>query len=306
MLEKTQRDRFFDHGYLLVEQILQDDDTQPVVDEYNDCVDRLATALLADGRIDDTCADESFETRLASLCRQDEATYREADQLVDIASVLGEQTFHLLRNKRLLDVIESIIGPEITCSPIQHVRCKLPANLWDGTSSYVAPWHQDAQVHTEEADPQFILTVWIPLVDTDERNGCLKVIPQVHRESKLLWSEGFGISEGNMPDREILSVPMRRGDLLLLHKLTPHASEPNQTDAIRWSMDLRYQRTGTPSGRSCYPDFVARSRSNPESELTDWATWRKLWEKALVAYPTKVPRQSRPTSPTHQEIEPED
>ena len=60
MLEKTQRDRFFDHGYLLVEQILQDDDTQPVVDEYNDCVDRLATALLADGRIDDTCADESF------------------------------------------------------------------------------------------------------------------------------------------------------------------------------------------------------------------------------------------------------
>ena len=301
MLTASQTDQFSRDGYLLIEQVLHDDDTQPVIDEYNDYVDHMARSLVDAGRIDDPCSDEGFETRLAGLCKQDEATYREADQLVDIASVLGEQTFHLLRNERLLDAIEAIVGPEITCSPIQHVRCKLPASLWDGGSSYVAPWHQDAQVHTEEADPQFILTVWIPLVDTDERNGCLRVIPQVHRESQVLWSKGFGISEGNMPDREVLSVPMRRGDLLLLHKLTPHASELNQTDAIRWSMDLRYQEAGTPTGRSCYPDFVARSRLHPESELRDWATWKKAWQDALATYPTKVPRRSRPEMPVKQE-----
>jgi phytanoyl-CoA hydroxylase len=304
MLTQTQIDHFHALGYLRIENALTDADIQPVIDEYDAFVDQLATGLANKGSIKDPHKNEGFETRLASLCRQDEATYREADQLVDIASVLGEQTFHFLRNDSLLDLIEPIIGPEITCSPIQHVRCKLPANLWDGGSSYVAPWHQDAQVHTEKADPQFILTVWIPLVDTDEQNGCLQVIPNVHRESKVLWSEGFGISEGNMPDAEILSLPMQRGDVLLLHKLTPHASEPNLTNAIRWSMDLRYQKTGTPSGRSCYPDFVARSRSNPDSELRDWSVWRAAWEDALAAYPTKVPRQSRPESPIHQVIEP--
>lgn len=304
MLNTAQLTHFHTHGYLVVPNALRDDDLQPVTDEYDSFVDHLATDLLSSGRITDACADEPFETRLASLCRQDETTYREADNLVDIASVLGEQTFHLLRNERLLDAIESIIGPEITCSPIQHVRCKLPADLWDGTSSYVAPWHQDAQVHTEEADPEFILTVWIPLVDTDEANGCLQVIPDVHRESQVFWSQGFGISEDNMPDREIISVPMKRGDVLLLHKLTPHASEPNRTDGIRWSLDLRYQKTGTPSGRSCYPDFVARSRSYPSSELTDWRIWRQSWQDALKAYPTKVPRASRPQSPVHQKVEP--
>ncbi len=199
--------------------------------------------------------------------------------------------------------MEAIVGPEITCSPVQHVRCKLPMNLWDGASSYVAPWHQDAQVHTEEADAHFILTVWIPLVDTDEKNGCLRIVPGVHQESRVLWSEGFGISESNMPDRKPVSLPMRRGDVLFLHKLTPHGSELNRTDEIRWSLDLRYQKTGTPSGRSCYPDFVARSRSNPKSELTEWSKWKARWSEALRQHPTKIPRASKPDAPVTQEIQ---
>lgn len=295
-------DRFNHDGYLLIKRVLTDADLQPVIDEYDAVVDRLANDLLAEGRIADPCAGEPFETRLASLCRQDEQTYRDADDLMDIASVLGPATFDLLRNARLLDAIEPFVGAEIACSPIQHVRCKLPADIGDGASSYVAPWHQDAQVHTEEADTVFILTVWIPLVDTDERNGCLKVIPGVHRESRVLWSEGFGVSEANLPAEPPVALPMRKGDVLLLHKLTPHCSEPNRTGEIRWSLDLRYQKAGTPSGRSCYPDFVARSRANPDSELTDWTAWKHAWEEALRAYPTKVPRKSRPEQPVVQQI----
>jgi phytanoyl-CoA hydroxylase len=303
MLNDAQIEQFQNEGYLVVRDALCDADIQPVVKEYDGVVDRLAADLMREGRISDSCTGEGFSTRLASLCRQDQATYRDADQLVDIASVLGPETFGLLRNARLLDLIEGIIGPEITCSPIQHVRCKLPADLWDGASSYTAPWHQDAQVHTEEADPQFILTVWIPLVDTDEANGCLKVIPRVHSDSRVLWSAGFGISQDNLPSEAAVSVPMRHGDVMLLHKLTPHCSEPNQTTRIRWSMDLRYQKSGTPSGRSCYPDFVARSRTHPESELRDGSGWRSKWKAALETYPTKQPRQSRPEEPVSQKLQ---
>jgi phytanoyl-CoA hydroxylase len=303
MLNSTQIEHFQREGYLVVPGTLLETDLQPVVEEYDGVVDRLAADLMREGRISDACTEEGFSTRLASLCRQDQVLYRDADQLVDIASVLGPETFGFLLNARVLDLVEGIVGSEITCSPIQHVRCKLPADLWDGGSSYTAPWHQDAQVHTEEADPQFILTVWIPLVDTDEANGCLKVIPRVHRESRVLWSEGFGISQDNLPGDEAVSVPMHRGDVMLLHKLTPHCSEPNQTSRIRWSMDLRYQKSGTPSGRSCYPNFVARSRTHPESELRDWSEWRSKWMAALETYPTKQPRQSRPDAPVTQTIE---
>ena len=50
---------------------------------------------------------------------------------------------------------------------------------------------------------------------------------------------------------------------------------------MRWSADLRYQKTGTPTGRPFHPEFVVRSRSNPASVLTDHAAWCRMWEEGL-------------------------
>jgi hypothetical protein len=46
------------------------------------------------------------------------------------------------------------------------------------------------------------------------------------------------------------------------------------------SLDLRYQQVGTPTGRHQFPEFTARSRSNPDSELHDWKAWAQLWYDA--------------------------
>jgi hypothetical protein len=66
-----------------------------------------------------------------------------------------------------------------------------------------------------------------------------------------------------------------------MHKEIPHRSTPNRTDTVRWSIDLRYQKTGTPTGRPFHPEFVVRSRANPASVLTDHAAWRRMWEEGL-------------------------
>ena len=42
-------------------------------------------------------------------------------------------------------------------------------------------------------------------------------------------------------------------------------------------MDLRYNPTGQPTGRPEFPGFVARSRANPETELTDPVEWERSW-----------------------------
>ena len=80
---------------------------------------------------------------------------------------------------------------------------------------------------------------------------------------------------------EGLTLPMEKGDVLLMHKAVPHRSTLNHTDTVRWSMDLRFQRTGTPSGRPHQPDFAVRSPSNPDSVLTDYDQWCQLWIEAL-------------------------
>ena len=301
-LSSQQYSSFFEDGYVVIPSVLGDADISPLIQSYNEEIDTLAQELFAQNRIPELFEDQPFETRLVNICKFDEETYRTANEAFDLMYIRTQAIFEFLRNQNLLDIIEGILGPEITCSPIQHVRCKLPASLWDGTDSYKAPWHQDAQVHTEDADPHFILTVWIPLCDTDEQNGCLQVIPKGHQSSTVYWSQGFGISSDNLPQKNIISLPMKKGDVLLVHKLTPHASEPNQTNAIRWSLDLRYQKSGTPTGRSCYPDFIARSHQNPESELRDYTTWDQLWQEALEEYPIKTPREHKPDRPVHQNI----
>ncbi|MCZ6635898.1 MAG: phytanoyl-CoA dioxygenase, partial [bacterium] len=53
----------------------------------------------------------------------------------------------------------------------------------------------------------------------------------------------------------------------------PHGSLVNETDTVRWSMDLRYQAMGQPTGRWYVPGFVARCRSNSALETPDCEAW---------------------------------
>lgn len=309
-LSPDQKEHFAREGYLVVKNALSSADLQPLIDGYAAFIDRRARQLQREKKLSQLYEDEPFSRRLAHICREDLSIYRD----IDLMHFRGSAAFSFLRNDSLLDVVEAIIGPEITCSPIQHARAKLPANLLHShaeadaetkrqleaaIAENVAPWHQDAQVHLEEADPSFILTVWLPLCDATPENGCLQLIPRQHLRDTVYWSEGFGISEENLPAVDAVTLPMQKGSVLLMHKLIPHRSTPNSSDDIRWSLDLRYQRSGTPTGRSFYPDFVARSRANPSSELRDHAEWARQWEQALAATtPANRPRrQHRPTRP---------
>ena len=283
-LSPEQVAQFAEDGYLLLRGALTDADLDPIIAEYEEYIGRRAEELLAAGDISALYADEPFDRRLISICREDDAIYKE----LDIMRLRGRASFEFLRNDRLLDLVESLVGPEITCSPIQHTRAKLPAGLTPGGSDpHVAPWHQDAGVTWEEADPHFILTVWLPLGAATPENGCLQILPRAHRNGLVQHhiKQGLGtvIIDDEMPQIAQLTLPMDKGDVLLMDKQTPHRSTPNNADMVRWSMDLRYQQTGTPTGRPFHPDFVARSRSNPASELRDYDEWCRRWVESLEA-----------------------
>lgn len=284
-LSQAQLHRFEEEGFLIVEDALSDSDLEPVISEYERYIDLRAQELAAQGKISSNFDGESFVRRLACICEQNKEIYSE----LDIMEMRGAASFEFLRNDNLLDLVECFVGQEITCSPIQHIRAKLPTDLAvDSTaeSTHVAPWHQDAGVTWEEADPYFILTVWIPFVDAGPDNGCLQIVPRAHRTGlrrhETYPSTGTTIVAQDMPSQEPLALPMRKGSVLFLHKQTPHCSTPNRSNGVRWSADLRYQETGTPTGRPFRPEFVVRSRSNPDSVLTDHGTWCRLWEDALA------------------------
>jgi hypothetical protein len=249
---------------------------------------------LAKGQISSTYADLPFGPRLIAIYRESGKVHAQYfDFSLHGAAVteatqfwVGPEVFRLLRSERLLDAVESLIGPEIYSNPVQHVRLKPPEHLTPRDAEGrlqlgKTPVHQDNGVVLPEADHTEMLTVWFPLWDATIENGCLMVWPGSHRRGLLDHCPRFdGLQvPAQLLEGEAKPMPMKRGDVLLMHRLTLHASHSNHSDNIRWSFDLRYNPIGQPTGREHFPGFVARSRQNPASELHDPAEWARLWHE---------------------------
>ena len=314
-LTETQVAEFEEQGYLVVRGLFDPvEDLDPVIEEYAGVLDRLACELYENGDISSTYDDLPFGDRLTRIYAESGKVHAQyfdfslpqKNVQADTPMWVGPAVFRLLRNEKLLDAVESLIGPEIYSNPVQHVRLKPPEHLCpvNETTGHVqlgaTPWHQDTGVVRPEADETNMLTVWFGLWDATVENGCLEVIPRSHREGLLhhchataTMSRGFGLQ---IPDRLLrqgdgVVIPMKRGDVLLFHRLNCHSSLPNNSNNIRWSFDLRYNPIGQPTGRGSFPGFIARSRSNPESELHDPDEWARLWHEAR----SRLARSADPT-----------
>ena len=91
-LTKEQLEHFKAEGYVVLEAALQDADFEPVIQDYEEVIDRVAKDLYAEGRISQLYAGEPFETRLARICDEDEATYFESDTFLDVGHIRGRGT----------------------------------------------------------------------------------------------------------------------------------------------------------------------------------------------------------------------
>ncbi|NNL66278.1 MAG: mitomycin antibiotic biosynthesis protein, partial [Myxococcales bacterium] len=199
----------------------------------------------------------------------------------------GKALFEFLRNERLLDAVEALIGPEVLLNPVHHLRAKLPQRLVPALveTYYNVPWHQDSGVLWEEADPVPIVGVWIPLVDATAENGCMQVMPGAFRGGHRPHQAegGTTLLPEVIPDVAPETLECPRGGAILQDKFTPHRSTPNRSDGVRWSLDVRFQPAGQPTGRPFHPAFVVRSRRAPGSVVTSHAEWDAAWRDALAA-----------------------
>jgi len=300
MLSKLQLDSFHKNGYLVVDQVFDDEDLLPLEQEYTELLDRLALKLHSGGLIDSAYVDLKFSQRFARIVAQ----YPDLIDLMNISLPLengdidaeryiahtGPAVFGLLSNSKILDVVESVIGPEIASSPVQQMRIKPPlGKLSDDNIAHSSvgntTWHQDTVAVLPEALETDQVTVWVAVTDASEENGCLASIGGSHLEGAHRHVPGVIPREPTVPakiinGRQGESLPVKRGGIILFHRNNIHCSRPNRSDRLRWSVDIRYHPIGQASGRPAFPGFVARSRANPESELHDPVIWNQLWQEA--------------------------
>ncbi len=114
-------------------------------------------------------------------------------------------------------------------------------------------WHQDATFLRTE--PSSVTGFWIALDDADRDNGCLMVLPGAHRGPLRQW---FGYEGEELVSRTLDATPwpatepvpleVRRGTLVVVHGLLPHASAPNRSARPRHAYTLHVI-----DGRAAYP-----------------------------------------------------
>ena len=300
MLTDQQLNAFDKNGYLVIEQLLNDDDLLPLQREYIELLDQLTIQLYREGKIDSAFADCDFDERFAQVVVQ----YPGLIDRMNISLPLenghidadnfhahsGPAVFGLLRNPKILDVVESVIGSEIASSPVQQMRIKPPlGKLLNDNIAHSGvgntTWHQDTVAVFPEALDTDQVTVWVAVTDASEENGCLASISGTHLDGAHRHVPGVIRREPTVPaeiinGRQGESLPVKRGGIILFHRNNIHCSRPNLSNRLRWSVDIRYHPVGQPSGRPAFPGFVVRSRANPQSELNDPVAWAQLWQDA--------------------------
>ena len=290
MLSQSQLDDFNKQGYLVVENLIDANSLAAIRAEYAALMDRQYAQWHAQGMVTKSPQGLSFWEKLDQCYKGDFDWYQPFDISLPHHDIneqtpmhIGPAVFDIVRHDNILDTMEALIGPEITSNPIQHIRIKPPQRAVSASENrahvIATDWHQDMGVTLEEADETEFITVWLAITDATIEMGCLQVAGGHYDEMLPHCAKTqVGIADPYIPKDKATPVPVKAGGAVIFHPLTPHASLPNISDDYRWSLDLRYNKTGQPTGRSHFPEFVARSRSNPSSELTDWREWKAMWE----------------------------
>ena len=274
-LTPDQLKQYHDDGFLIVRDLFSDDELQPLIDAIDEKVDQLADKLYAGGQIKDRFTNEGFLTRLTKL----DKAFPGAAVLVHTSGILPKAFSDVWTSKKLLDIIEQILGTEIAGHPVWNLRSKTPHN-----PLATVPWHQDTAYLAEGSEHTFQPTAWIPLVDANEVNGCMQVVRGGHNDGRVFhhhleYTRGskdswyLYIDERDLPDGEIVTCTMSKGSILLLNNLIPHRSTENYSDIIRWSIDLRWQRPGELSGMEGIKDPILMRTASDSNYKPDWDEW---------------------------------
>ncbi len=168
----------------------------------------------------------------------------------------GEQATLIIRNKghlklrflydlthdpRILDAIESVIGPNILCWS-SSLFVKEPRD-----PAFVA-WHQDSYYWGLEPDD--VVSAWIAFAPSTLENGAMQVIPGSHRAPQFPHAKSPDGSANMLFTHEEIAVEVdeKRGVSLLLdegqmslhHVKIVHGSPPNRSPARRYGYAIRY------------------------------------------------------------------
>jgi ectoine hydroxylase-related dioxygenase (phytanoyl-CoA dioxygenase family) len=180
----------------------------------------------------------------------------------------------------LLNCMEQVLGPNIL---LKSTRLFIKY----GRSTSFVGWHQDGI--TEKLTDGHVPAIWLGLTAASVENGCLRVVPRSHRlglvphanrpDSDNLTAQGLTAQAEIDSPRDVV---MRQGEMILLHPLVLHASNPNQSAEPRIGFTATYSTPALRSSRTAIA-WVRGDGPGDRFEIVEKPPVASL-ENAVAAY----------------------
>ncbi len=146
----------------------------------------------------------------------------------------------LVRNTRILDCVEDLIGRDIL---VFHTTVWLK----EPHSKNFVPWHQDATYFG--LAPFEHVTAWVALTDSTAENGCMQIIPTSHTngqrphfdqpDPRAMLSRGQTLVD-RVDESRAVDLTLQAGEVSFHHTLAFHRSGVNRGDGRRIGIGISY------------------------------------------------------------------
>ncbi len=232
-------EQFQRNGYLSISERVIDDEHLAVLRAHYDAVFAQKRGTIGEGLRNLAVVGESESDENADC----------AEEMLQLMEMwrFDEEFRKLLYHEPMLDIAESLIGPNIQLFHDQALY--KPAHHGGEVN-----WHQDNGYW--RCQPSNLVSIWMALDDADEGNGCMNLIPGSHLEEAAAHAQAK-TQKGNLPallEAEVdasqaVPVPIKAGYALVHHCLTLHQTHPNRSTRERRAMVIHYMPVGTQNGR---------------------------------------------------------
>jgi ectoine hydroxylase-related dioxygenase (phytanoyl-CoA dioxygenase family) len=234
-LNASERQTYDDLGFVVVPDVMPADELERIDREIDRLLGQLAAERRARGEAlggashpgEDTGSVGQLGLR-SPVCRQ------------------------FAEDPRVLSLIEDIVQPGIGIFSVKMIA-KQPF------SDMPCHWHQDDAYFLKSSGSNTRMSVWVPLQDAHERNGCLYVVPESHKwglqghHKKDYGQCRIALNEAEnqeILDKKAVAVPVSAGSAVLFSALTWHGSKGNQTETVRRAFITTYQEATVPRGNA--------------------------------------------------------
>jgi len=151
----------------------------------------------------------------------------------------------MIRDTRVLDPVEQLIGPDILCwNTLFWIKEA-------GSGSFVS-WHQDTRYWGLSSDK--VVTAWLALSPARVENGCMRVMPGTHRGDVLAHEDRYHADNMLTRGQEIstdldedaaVHMPLSPGQFSIHNYRLAHASGPNSGDDRRIGVSMHFMPPDT-------------------------------------------------------------